>query len=455
MNLTPGPQRASRSRRVGVVGRRAPLVSLALVIPLLVSSLAGLPATRADDLDEALQRQRDLQAKIEAQQESLAGLRDAEAALTAALDATAVQLQSIGVDLTKVRSEIEAATAALEAVELRYAELVAELEHLDWTLGVLQDELAHAEQDLEQRQRLLAQRLGEAYRTQQTSMLEQVFTSASFSEVMASVGSHLRFGSQDAELAGQIERDQQSLDQLRQTTASVRYRTDQVRIEVREQAIAIREQRARLVAAQQALEKLEAETKRIQEEQLRQFAAVQESRAEAEARLLANRSAQIRLKGEIGAMIERAKRLHAIPSRYNGTFIWPMDGRISQEFGCTGFPWEPPHGSCKHFHKGIDLVAPNGTAIMAAGDGVVVFVGYNPYDRPGDRAWIVLIAHASNLITWYGHLQPRIPSGITEGGKVKKGQVIGYEGSTGRSTGPHLHWAVQYDNHFINPRRWV
>jgi murein DD-endopeptidase MepM/ murein hydrolase activator NlpD len=391
---------------------------------------------------------------VEEQMGTLAELRQAEAMLQSALAVTASQLDEINADLTLVRSEVVAATTALQAVEARYTTLVAELEHLDWTVGVLEEELDQAEEDLEQRKRLLGQRLAEAYQVQQTSLLEQVIGARSFTDVLANVGAHLRFGNQDAELAAQIQRDERSLEALRRTTAAVRYRTDQVRLEVREQALAIGEQRTRLEAAQEALEALEAETKRIQEEQLSQFREVRESREEAE-HLLLLRAATVRLRGQIRAIIDLQVREGVIPERYGRPLIWPLGGRISQEFGCTGFPWEPPLGRCAHFHRGIDIVAPNGTPIKSAGEGVVIFVGYNPYDPPGDRAWIVLVAHAANLITWYGHLQPRIPPGIVEGAKVEEGDVIGWEGSTGRSTGPHLHWMVQLGNKFVNPRLFI
>ena len=64
----------------------------------------------------------------------------------------------------------------------------------------------------------------------------------------------------------------------------------------------------------------------------------------------------------------------------NGRFAWPASGIVTQEFGCTGFYLEPPRGSCAHFHDGIDIANGSGTPIRAAGDGVVAFVGWNPYD---------------------------------------------------------------------------
>ena len=145
--------------------------------------------------------------------------------------------------------------------------------HLDWTLGILEDELAQAKDDLAQRKRLLAQRVAEAYKLQQTSLLEQVLTADSLTDVLAQVGTYLRVGQQDADLAARIERDKVAMAELQRTTDSTRFRTEEVRQEVAAQAATIREQKAKLEAARRRLDKLEAETRRLQEQQLRRFPA--------------------------------------------------------------------------------------------------------------------------------------------------------------------------------------
>ena len=70
-----------------------------------------------------------------------------------------------------------------------------------------------------------------------------------------------------------------------------------------------------------------------------------------------------------------------IPSHYNGTFRWPLNGVVTQEFGCTGFWAEPPLGNCAHFHTGIDIAAPMYTPIRAAGNGRVVYEARCPTAR--------------------------------------------------------------------------
>jgi murein DD-endopeptidase MepM/ murein hydrolase activator NlpD len=96
-------------------------------------------------------------------------------------------------------------------------------------------------------------------------------------------------------------------------------------------------------------------------------------------------------------------------------------------------------------HDGIDLVAPTGTPIYAAADGVVVGVG--PNGRYGN--WIQ-IDHAGKLSTVYGHLSSFAPD-LEAGKAVSRGDLLGFVGSTGRSTGAHLHFEVQSEGKAVNP----
>lgn len=98
-------------------------------------------------------------------------------------------------------------------------------------------------------------------------------------------------------------------------------------------------------------------------------------------------------------------------------------------------------------HKGIDFAAPTGTPIRAAGDGVIDFAG-----TQGGYGNVVVIKHWSKYSTAYAHMN-RIASGIKKGAKVSQGEVIGYVGSTGWSTGPHLHYEFRVNNESLDPRQ--
>jgi len=122
--------------------------------------------------------------------------------------------------------------------------------------------------------------------------------------------------------------------------------------------------------------------------------------------------------------------------------LTPIDGaRISSGFGMRRHPIL----GFSRMHKGLDFAAPTGTPIMAAGDGVVVEAG-----RKGNFGITVVLRHPNEYRTLYAHMS-RIARGITPGVRVKQGQVIGYVGSTGMSTGPHLHYEVLYRGKHVNP----
>ena len=120
----------------------------------------------------------------------------------------------------------------------------------------------------------------------------------------------------------------------------------------------------------------------------------------------------------------------------------PINGaRITSGFGMR---MHPLLGYSK-MHKGVDFGAPTGTPIYAAGDGVVKFAG-----RKGGYGNYLQIGHNNKYATAYAHIS-RFASGIREGNRVRQGQVVAYVGSTGRSTGPHLHFEVIQNGSPINP----
>jgi murein DD-endopeptidase MepM/ murein hydrolase activator NlpD len=129
----------------------------------------------------------------------------------------------------------------------------------------------------------------------------------------------------------------------------------------------------------------------------------------------------------------------------------PVRGVLTQPFGPTSFELEPPATyegvRYAHFHGAIDIAAPLGTPVAAASDGVVAFVGYLP-----DGAMIALIAHPGGYVSEYAHLDDTfaLPA-VKAGQRVKTGQVIGFIGLTGITTGPHLHYAVMKDGVPIDP----
>jgi murein DD-endopeptidase MepM/ murein hydrolase activator NlpD len=146
----------------------------------------------------------------------------------------------------------------------------------------------------------------------------------------------------------------------------------------------------------------------------------------------ATREALLVLQGQVSAHIQA---LNAMPDH------WPVSGPITSPFGWRHNPFG--NGSSE-FHTGIDIAAPYGTSVEAAGAGTVVFVGYKSgYGR------VITIDHGNGYQTSYCHLS----AVYTKVGKrVNKGDVIGAVGENGRSTGPHLHFGMTLHGVLINPR---
>lgn len=137
---------------------------------------------------------------------------------------------------------------------------------------------------------------------------------------------------------------------------------------------------------------------------------------------------------------------NSIPGAHSGLLIRPVSGVITQTYGPTsqtGFV-----NDAYQFHNGVDFAASIGTPVKAAADGVVKAIGNNGKYAYGK--WIA-IDHQNGLITLYAHFSGYA---VSVGQKVKTGQVIGYAGSTGFSTGPHLHFTVYASTTFTTEQKW-
>ena len=122
--------------------------------------------------------------------------------------------------------------------------------------------------------------------------------------------------------------------------------------------------------------------------------------------------------------------------------VTPIDGaRVSSGYGQRTHPIQ----GYSHFHPGLDFAAPHGTPIMAAGDGVVEYAG-----RKGGYGHYIRIRHPNEYKTVYAHMS-RYASGISQGARMQQGETIGYVGTTGNATGPHLHYEVLRRGEHVNP----
>jgi murein DD-endopeptidase MepM/ murein hydrolase activator NlpD len=441
---------------------------LAVLVLVVLVMLAALPLTAPpsvagaslkDQIAAAKERQEALTASIARSQRLVDELKRDEAATRDALAATREELTDIRADQEAVRERIELVVERLDRIEVRHGQLVEEQRQTDYTLGLLEQELANGEADLTLRRQALGRRLAEAHRAESTTLLEQVFTAESFSDVLTDTSAYLAYGDQDAQLARQITQDQQALDSLRLLTTSTRLRTDQLRRETLDTQAKVEELRENLREAKARLAVLERRTQAARERQAAQVIAIARTKQEAQRRVQEQIAARAQLKSRINGLVASAQRRASAqfggvaPGQGNGVFDWPTAGVISQDFGCTGYWVNPPRGTCPHHHDGIDIANNTGTPVRACGSGVVAFVGYNPWESV--PAFIVVIAHGGGISSLYAHLQPGYV--VSQGQVVSKGQVIGSMGNTGSTFGTHLHWEVWQGGDWlpVNPRLFL
>lgn len=143
---------------------------------------------------------------------------------------------------------------------------------------------------------------------------------------------------------------------------------------------------------------------------------------------------------ELEEKLRSALDAASIPTPRPGLLMWPAEGKLSQGYGCTQFAKNSKfYPTC--FHNGMDVAASYGTPVVAARDGAVVALASAPYAY---GKWIA-VKHDNGLITLYAHLSLQL---VNVGQEVKRGEVIGNMGSTGLSTGSHVHFTVYAPNTF-------
>ena len=121
----------------------------------------------------------------------------------------------------------------------------------------------------------------------------------------------------------------------------------------------------------------------------------------------------------------------------------PVEGRISSYYGIR----RHPVNGAEEFHTGLDISASSGNPVRTTADGIVSFSGWS-----GGNGYLVVLEHGHGFSTFYAHNKKNI---VEVGQKVKRGDVIGYVGTTGSSTGPHVHYEIWKDGKHVNPKQYI
>lgn len=333
-------------------------------------------------------------------------------------DALQRKLDLINGRLRGSQDELDLATARLDVATQELGLATSELEQ---TLGNLEDKRAILDARAASLYMMEAGPIVTAFRTAQS--FRDVVDAGMFAESIvrrdADVAAQVAEAARDAEAQrARIERSRDALAENRATIAREYAAIVQARAE---QAAATRAVRSEIAVKERLLGDVRSEIARHE-------AALASYKRES---------------SSIAAFLRRQQSGQSTTQAGNGWLKWPISGRQSSGYGERTHPIS----GRKSFHAGIDIAAPSGTTILAARSGEVVQSGYR-----GAYGLVVLIDHGDAVATLYAHTSRTF---VRVGEVVSTGQAIAAVGSTGYSTGPHLHFEVRVNGEPQNPHRWL
>jgi murein DD-endopeptidase MepM/ murein hydrolase activator NlpD len=395
------------------MGRRT-LALLGFVLALVVVA----PAAAGDPADEKAA----VDARIAALQSDIASSKAQEGVLTSQLSAVIGELES-------AQTAVGDAEAAVGALDAELATARTRLDQLTALLGDQTRRLERLEAEYQKAVRILEARVRAAYIDEPPDMLSFLVSASSFDEVVDNVELLNRIGRQDRRIAHQVER-------ARTRTAAERRATIATK---REQAATVSVISARADEARAARDRLAGERDRLATVEDLKRSALTNTRETREEylhevdSLLAQSAAlaeQIR-----GAQEGAGSTGSGQPSAAG--LIWPCDGVVVSGFGMR---WG-------RMHEGIDIGCAYGTPNRAAATGTVIYAGWL-----GGYGNLVVVDHGNGLSTAYAHASSIL---VSVGQSVSQGQTVSLVGSTGNSSGPHLHFEVRVNGVAADPLSYL
>jgi len=430
------------------------LVALLMVGTSIVSPSPRDQAQAADPLAEAKAEQQALERTLSQQRAALAQLKATSAALAAKLDVAEAELASVTAEYDRINGLLTQVQADVAEITAHLADLHAQIGVLDRQLNAIAVQIRLETSALKEREDLLQDHLRAAYEQSQTSLLEIILTAPTLDAATTQVSYLITVSDQDQQLASEISSLRAELKSKQQTLFDGRRTLSDARDEADAQATLLAAREAQLSDMEARLAELKqaAEVKRRAQADALNAALV--AKGNVEAQIKASEDAFAAQTALVKKLQAEADARNQNPSAFG--FRWPEDHFVvTQEWGPTTFRLEPAYTYkgvyYPHFHTGIDIASGCGTPIHAVGAGTVAASGQPSW--PWDSAYGVIINHGYGVTTVYWHLQARVV--VSPGQTVTFGQVIGYEGTTGNSTGCHLHFAINDHGVWENPRNYL
>jgi len=379
------------------------IIYIFVLLSVIISNFALLPALSAeplsDELDKIKSQKEETQKKIEdvkkEESQYIKEVNDIEDSLLSSLD-----------DLNELNSALADKKSSMDKITV--------------DLAIKEEQINKIEHELDQKLKIFNNRIKVIYKNQDRNILEVLLKSGGFIEFVSRIKMMRLFAKQDAEKVAEIKKDKNLL------------------LTSKKEVLDLKDKEAN---EKEEIEKLltVAETKK------REMESIYDKKKELLSVTRANKEALVLMENQLQIKeLEITKMLagYSYGSAPTGKFLWPVNGKFS-----SGFGYRTSLSGSKRFHAGVDLYAPNGTPIYACESGQVIKAEYH-----GGYGYCILIYHGGGLATFYAHLSG---FAVSLGQNVSRGQIIGYVGTTGYTTGPHLHLEVRSNGAAQNPMNYL
>lgn len=412
-------KRPKSVRKYGRMVRRC-AVCCALLFGFIACAEPAAFSVSAETVTEDTIKEKESQieaAKQERQQvqESISSLKDMKASLESKKSDLTSYVEEMDSQLTEIQNNIDSIKQQIEEKE-------ADIEETE-------EELEEAEATQQEQYENMKKRCQFIYEKGDTYMLEVLMKSSSFGELLNKAYYIEQLSSYDTNL---LKRFREQAELVKKTKE------------------ALEEEKETLDEEKAAVEEEEANMEALIEEKKQQIASTESEIAESAATIEEyeqQMSAQTSTISALEASVAADKQTLANQNRKytGGTFVWPAPSYtyVSSDYGYR----EHPIYGRTIFHSGLDLAAPSGSSILAAADGVVVAASYE-----SSMGNYVMINHGDGLYTIYMHASALY---VSAGQEVSAGDTIAAVGSTGNSTGPHLHFSVRLNGSYVSPWNYL
>lgn len=412
------------------------LVAFILVFVFILQSnittyATSKSSTQAEEEKEQLEEElKNANSESEELKESLKDTKEA-------IDAMSEKKRNIENYVKQLDSELDTILNKIE-------EISSKIEEKENQIEVTTKELEAAKKDEEVQYESMKKRIKFMYENGNAAYIEMILQSNSLSKLLNTAEYIKKISEYDRDMLEKFKETKEYIATTKEKLENERLELDNLKAQTQEKqeevADLIDEKSTQIARYQSDI----LSAKELEEDYEADIKAQNEVIAALEASVAAKK-AEIKRLQEAEANANSQSTVNITTTYDGGTFTWPVPAskRISSEYGYRMHPIL----NVNKYHNGIDIAAPSGSAIVAAYKGTVVGAGYN-----SSMGNYVMIDHGDGLYTIYMHASTL---NVSTGDNVSTGETIAAVGSTGRSTGPHLHFGVRLNGNYVNPHNYV